>query len=58
MKMKKIRKGITIAILFILLVFVLVPLVWALTLSFDKRALTTLPPFSLIPGEVTWFNYE
>lgn len=58
MKAKKIRKNIIIAILFILLVFVLIPLVWALTLSFDRRALTTLPPFSLIPGEFTFFNYE
>lgn len=58
MKMKKIRKGVIIAVLFVLLAIILVPLYWALVLSFDRTATTTLPPFSLVPKAFSTFNYE
>lgn len=58
MKAKKLRKIMICAILFVTLVIVLIPLYWCLTLSFDRDALTTLPPFSILPEHVTMFNYE
>ncbi|WP_099205559.1 carbohydrate ABC transporter permease [Scatolibacter rhodanostii] len=58
MKMKKVRKGITIFFLVILLAVILIPLYWAVVLSFDRAATTTLPPFSLTPKEFSLFNYE
>ena len=58
MKRKKVWKVVTSVILFILLLFVLVPLAWAISLSFDRKALTSLPEFSLIPHQPTTFNYE
>ena len=47
-----------IAVLLVWLVIVLIPLVWAVVLSFDRKAVTALPEFSLIPHEFTLFNYE
>ena len=58
MKRKKVWKVVTSVILFILLLFVLVALAWAISLSFDRKALTSLPEFSLIPHQPTTFNYE
>ena len=58
MKAKKIRRVILIAVLLVWLVIVLIPLVWAVVLSFDRKAVTALPEFSLIPHEFTLFNYE
>lgn len=58
MKAKKIRRILLIAVLFIVLMIVLVPLVWCVSLSFDRKALSALPEFSLIPHEFTLFNYE
>lgn len=58
MKAKKIRRAITIIILLVILCIVLIPLVWSVALSFDRKALTTLPPFSLLPHELSLFNYE
>lgn len=58
MKAKKIRRAITIIILLVILCIVLIPLVWSVALSFDRKALTTLPPFSLLPHEPSLFNYE
>lgn len=58
MKAKKKRKIVVIILLGILLAILLIPLVWSVSLSFDRQALTTLPEFSLIPHEPTWFNYE
>lgn len=58
MHKKKINKYINIACLLAFLIFILIPLMWSVTLSFDRTALTNLPEFSLIPHEFTFFNYE
>lgn len=58
MKRKKITRFITVLILSALLVIILVPLAWAAVLSFDRKALTTLPNFSLKPHQPSTFNYE
>lgn len=55
---KNVRKLITVLILGVLLVILLIPLWWAVTLSFNARAITDLPPFSWLPGEYTLRNYE
>ena len=52
------RRILLIAILLLVLVVILIPLVWCIVLSFDRKALTTLPEFSLIPHEFSLFNYE
>jgi len=58
MKRKRTGKIIVIVILSVCLVFILVPLAWALSLSFDRAALTSLPEFSLIPHQPSTFNYQ
>ena len=58
MKRKKIRRVILITVLLLLLVVILIPLVWCIVLSFDRKALSTLPEFSLLPHEFSLFNYE
>ena len=58
MKHKKIRRVILITVLLLLLVVILIPLVWCIVLSFDRKALSTLPEFSLLPHEFSLFNYE
>ncbi len=58
MKAKKIRRAIIIVILLIVLCIILIPLVWSVILSFDRKALSSLPPFSLVPHEPSLFNYE
>lgn len=58
MKAKKLRRRIVIVILGIMLIILLIPLAWCISLSFDRKALTTLPSFSLIPHEPTLFNYQ
>ena len=58
MRAKKMRRILLIAILLLVLVVILIPLVWCIVLSFDRKALTTLPEFSLIPHEFSLFNYE
>lgn len=58
MRVKKIRKAILIAVLLLLLVIILLPLVWCIVLSFDRKALSTLPEFSLLPHEFSLFNYK
>lgn len=55
---EKKRRLITFAILAILLVILLIPLWWAITLSFDAKATTDLPPFSWFPDELSLRNYE
>lgn len=49
---------ILVVILTVLLAIVLVPLFWCISLSFDRKALSALPAFSLIPHEFTLFNYQ
>ena len=58
MKRKKIRRVILITVLLLLLVVILITLVWCIVLSFDRKALSTLPEFSLLPHEFSLFNYE
>ena len=58
MKRKKIRRVILITVLLLLLVVILIPLVWCIVLSFDRKALSTQPEFSLLPHEFSLFNYE
>lgn len=58
MRARKIRGVILTAILMGLLVVILMPLFWCISLSFDRKALTALPAFSLIPHECTLFHYK
>lgn len=58
--MKKRRRVQALIIIFlaICLFIIMVPLLWCVSLSFDRTALTNLPEFSLIPHEFSLFNYE
>lgn len=58
MKKKKYIQVLMIVILSVSLLIILVPLLWCVSLSFDRTALTNLPEFSLIPHEFSLFNYE
>lgn len=58
MKAKKIRRAIIILLLLAILAVILIPLAWALVLSFDRKSVSELPAFSLIPHEFSLFNYE
>lgn len=40
------------------LAIILTPLLWSISMSFDKTATTHLPEFSLIPHEPSTFNYK
>jgi len=52
------RKLITSCILLVILAFLLIPLWWAVSLSFNAKAITSLPPFTWLPEEFTMRNYE
>ena len=52
------RRAIVIAGLLIVLVAVLIPIYWAIVLSFDRNATTRLPPFSLWPTIPSLLNYQ
>lgn len=58
MKAVKIRKGITVLILSFILMIILLPLWWAVVLSFDRTSTIALPDFSLLPHEFSLFNYK
>ncbi len=58
MKSAKISKIITTVILFIIFAIIITPLLWAISISFDRAATTSLPEFSLIPHEPSLFNYQ
>ena len=58
MRAKKIRRCIIIVVLLLILAIVLVPLLWCIVLSFDRKAVSALPEFSLIPHEFSIFNYQ
>ena len=49
---------LTALVLCVILFFVLVPLWWAIMLSFDGKAVTDLPKFSWMPAEFTMKNYQ
>lgn len=55
---EKRRHFITSCILAVILVMILIPLWWAVTLSFDATAITELPPFSWLPEQISMRNYE
>lgn len=57
MKRVKIQKLITTLILLVIFIIVITPLLWAIVMSFDRAATTSLPPFSLWPHKPTLFNY-
>lgn len=54
----KSHRLITVVILLSILTVILVPLWWAITLSFDANAITDLPPFSWLPKETSMKNYK
>ncbi len=58
MKKKKYSLYIKTTVLFIILVFIILPLLWAISLSFDRSAISSLPSFSLIPHKPSLFNYQ
>lgn len=58
MKARKVRRILLVVVLAVTLAIILVPLLWCISLSFDRKALNSLPKFSLIPHEFTLFNYE
>ncbi len=58
MKKKKLAQAVTIAFLAICLVIIMIPLLWCISLSLDRTALTALPEFSLIPHQFSTYNYE
>ena len=57
MKRVKIKKTITALILLVIFLIVITPLLWAIVMSFDRAATTSLPAFSLWPHKPTMFNY-
>lgn len=58
MKSRKIKRVLLAVILAVLLVIILIPLLWCVSLSFDRKALNALPQFSLVPYEPSMFNYK
>ena len=57
MKRAKIQKAITTLILLVIFLIVITPLLWAIVMSFDRAATTSLPAFSLWPNKPSMFNY-
>lgn len=58
MKKAKRRRILTVLVLTVLFGIIVIPLLWAIVLSFDRAATTSLPAFSLWPHEPTLFNYQ
>lgn len=58
MKRAKYKRYITAVVLFVIMAIILTPLLWSISMSFDKTATTHLPEFSLIPHEPSTFNYK
>lgn len=58
MKKKKRIQALIVIFLAVCLFIIIVPLLWCVSLSFDRTALTNLPEFSLIPHEFSVFNYQ
>ena len=58
MKLNKIKKILVIVILSCLLFLILIPLWWAIVLSFDRTSTLALPDFSIFPHEFSFFNYQ
>lgn len=58
MKKAKYTRYLTALILLLILAVVLTPLLWSISMSFDRSATTSLPEFSLFPHEPSLFNYK
>lgn len=58
MSKKKIRKIVLALVLLLILGIVLTPLWWAIVLSFDRAATTSLPDYSWLPHKFSLFNYK
>lgn len=58
MKRERATKAITALVLFIIFAITIIPLLWSVSMSFDRKATTTLPAFSLWPNEPSLFNYQ
>lgn len=57
-KSRSLSQILLAAILILFLAVVLFPLVWAIVVSFDRSAMTSVPAFSLWPAEPSLFAYE
>lgn len=57
-KQKRVTRLLITLGLLTLLFFMLVPLVWAVVLSFDRTAVNRLPEFSWWPHEPSMYNYD
>ena len=57
MKKAKYMRYVTAVVLFVILAIIVTPLLWSVSMSFDRTATTHLPEFSLIPHEPSTFNY-
>ena len=57
MKRAKYMRYVTALVLFAILAIIVTPLLWSVSMSFDRTATTHLPEFSLIPHEPSTFNY-
>ena len=57
MKRAKIQKIMITLVLLAIFIIVITPLLWAISMSFDRSATTSLPPFSLWPHKPSMFNY-
>lgn len=58
MKRAKNMRYVTAAVLLVILAIIIMPLLWSVSMSFDRTATTHLPEFSLIPHEPSLFNYQ
>lgn len=52
-----IKRGIRILCLSLLLFIILIPLWWAITMSFDGKAITSIPPFAWWPHDFSLKSY-
>ncbi len=55
---KKRHTIITCIVLIVALIVILLPIIWAITLSFDKNAISRLPEFSFIPEVFSLNSYR
>ena len=58
MKRKAWVKGFHILLLLLILFVILIPLFWAVVLSFDRSAVNRLPNFSWTPIQPSTYNYD
>jgi multiple sugar transport system permease protein len=58
MKKNRAQQIAIILVLGIILFIVLIPVIWSVSLSFDRKATTSIPAFSLLPKQFSMFNYQ